>query len=77
MKESWQKRLEKDRDFYKNLCDKLNLQLTEQGKRLALLDKLVLGPPTLMIACEKIVEAAAQLTCSANTLIKESKDAKR
>lgn len=38
-----------------------------------LLTKLVMGPPTIMIACEKIVEAAAQVTCSATALMKEVK----
>jgi hypothetical protein len=74
MKEHWLKKLKADRDFYSNLCDKLNFQMEEQRKRLALMEKFTGGPPTMMIACEKIVEAATQLTCTANSLIKESRN---
>lgn len=34
-----------------------------------MLHKLVGGPPTIMIACEKIVEASAQLATSANNIL--------
>lgn len=67
---SWQQAL-KDRNRNLELENwKLKLQLEEQAKRLAMSERVFNSPPTVMIACEKIVEAAAQLTCSANTMMK-------
>ena len=77
MRKSWAQ-LKDDVEFYRNLNTTLVLKMDEQNKRLNLLEKFVLGSPTVTIACEKIVEAATQLTCSANTMIKEAKlDAQR
>jgi len=37
-----------------------------------LLNKLVSGPPTIMIACERIVDSAARVTESVNNILGKS-----
>ena len=48
---------------------KLNQQIAYQVKELTILRHFANAPPTVMIACEKLVEAATQLTTNANNLI--------
>lgn len=64
------KRLEKELQFYKDECSILTLRLEEQEKRIALLNRITSGPPTVLIACEKIVEAAAQVATSAVSVMR-------
>lgn len=70
---SWQKRLQEENDNLVKINDKLNLLLVEQGKRLALYERITNGPPTIMMACERIVESAAQLTTNANNIIDKAR----
>lgn len=70
---SRQKRLQEENANLVKINDKLNLLLVEQGKRLAICERIANGPPTIMIACERIVEAAAQLTTNANNIIDKAR----
>lgn len=73
MKTSWQQNLRTENLQLIRDNEKLRFQIEEQNKRLTILQSIASAPSTLMIACEKIVEAATQLTCSANSLIDKSR----
>jgi hypothetical protein len=66
---SWQSKLRNRSIYLEEENFKLNQQVAALSKENALLSKLVMGPPTIMIACEKIVEGAAQLVLSANNIL--------
>jgi hypothetical protein len=52
---------------------KLNQQLNMQTKYIAIVDRMLNGPPTIMIACEKIVDAAAHQVSDALQMMKEGR----
>jgi hypothetical protein len=67
---SWQKTLKNRVQYLENENLKLNQQIAMLTRENVVLSRLANAPPTIMIACEKIVESAAQLTTSANELLK-------
>ena len=67
---SWQETLKNKVQYLENENLKLNHQIAMLTRENAVLSRLANAPPTIMIACEKIVESAAQLTTSANELLK-------
>ena len=69
---SWQQSL---KNRVKSLEDenlKLNGQIALLVRENNLLNKLVSGPPTIMIACEKVVDSAARVTESVNNILEKS-----
>jgi hypothetical protein len=50
---------------------KLNQTIAVQSRELILLNRIAQGPPTIMIACEKIVDAAAQQVTTMLQFVKE------
>jgi hypothetical protein len=70
---SWQKRLVDQNVCLEKVNDRLKLQLDEQNKRLVILEKLAYGPPTIMMACEHIVQAAAHQVSDMLQFVKETK----
>ena len=71
VKLSWQQKLQDRNKVLEDENWKLRMQMMELVARLELANSYAKTPPTFMIACEKVVESAAQLTCSANTLIQK------
>ena len=67
---SWQETLKNRVQYLENENLKLNQQIAMLTRENEVLSRLANAPPTIMIACEKIVESAAQLTTSANELLK-------
>ena len=67
---SWQETLKNRVQYLENENLKLNQQIAMLTRENVVLSRLANAPPTIMIACEKIVESAAQLTTSANELLK-------
>ena len=69
MKLSWQQEM---RDRIKSLQDenlRLNQQIAMLSKQVSILEPIVKGPPTMMIACERIVDAAAHLVGDARQML--------
>lgn len=77
VKPSWQKILKCRIRELENENFKLVQQVAFLKAENTTLHRLVAGPPTIMIACEKIVESAAQVATASVDLAKETKYAKR
>lgn len=66
---NWQKILRNDRDFYKNLCEMQSQKIAEMQKQLDFALRIANGPPTIMISCEHLVDAAAQSLTQMNSFV--------
>jgi len=71
---SWQSDMkERNKSLYEEVHRLLSI-LDEKDNQLKFLESLVKGPPTIMIACEKVVDAAAEQCKSAVELVRHAKD---
>lgn len=68
-KPTWAQIMKNDIAFYKNLSEQQAAEITNLRKIIAMIQPHFSSPPTVMIACEKIVEAAAQLATTANAML--------
>jgi hypothetical protein len=68
---SWQKQLKDRVRSLENENFRLNQQIAMLSSKANLLEKLVNGPPTIMIACEKIAECAAHQVSDMLQYVKE------
>lgn len=73
VKLSWQQLLQNQNKCLEEENYKLQLQVSTQGKQIALLEKVALAPPTIMIACEKLVDAAAHQVSDMLQFVKETR----
>lgn len=71
---SWQSKLKEDNINLRRENAKLSLKLEEKNKYIVTLEQLIKGPPTVLIACEKLVESAADQCKSANQLVRDARD---
>lgn len=61
MKMSWQQRLKEEVEFWKRECYARDRRIDVLEARLQVIEPYVKAPPTIMIACERLVEAAAKM----------------
>jgi len=70
---SWQQEIRDRVKYLENENFRLCQELALSQQKVKFLSHFTDGPPTLMIACEKVVEAAAQIATSATTILREGR----